>query len=82
MTGELFLASTNELMHAFDYTDAVSKVVIDLSGAHVWHSSAVATLDAVTAKFASRGVEAEIIGLNPRSEQLHTKLSGQLTGSH
>ncbi|RDI32202.1 SulP family inorganic anion transporter [Lentzea flaviverrucosa] len=82
VTGELFFASTNELMHAFDYTDTVSKVVVDLSRAHVWDSSAVATLDAVTAKFAARGVEAEIIGLNPRSEQLHATLSGQLTGSH
>lgn len=82
VTGELFFASTNELMHAFDYTDTVSKVVVDLSGAHVWDSSAVATLDAVTAKFTSRGVEAELIGLNPDSEHLHTRLSGQLTGSH
>jgi SulP family sulfate permease len=82
ITGELFFASTNELMHAFDYADTVSKVVIDLSAAHVWDSSAVATLDAVTAKFTSRGIEAEIIGLNPDSLHLHTKLSGQLTGSH
>ncbi|MFC3897067.1 STAS domain-containing protein [Lentzea rhizosphaerae] len=69
-------------MHSFDYTDIVSKVVIDLSDAHVWDSSAVATLDAVTAKFSSRGIETEIVGLNPHSEHLHTKLSGQLTGSH
>ena len=82
VTGELFFASTNELMHAFDYADTVSKVVVDLSDAHVWDSSAVATLDAVVAKFASRGVDAEIIGLNQHSEQLHTKLSGQLAGSH
>ena len=82
VTGELFFASTNELMHAFDYADTVSKVVIDLTGAHVWDTSAVATLDAVIAKFTSRGVEAELVGLNPHSERLHTKLSGQLTGSH
>lgn len=82
VTGELFFASTNELMHAFDYADTVSKVVIDLSDAHIWDSSAVATLDAVTAKFTSRGIEAEIIGLNQHSKHLHTKLSGQLTGSH
>ncbi|WP_329793990.1 SulP family inorganic anion transporter [Lentzea sp. DG1S-22] len=82
VTGELFFASTNELMHAFDYTDTVSKVVIDLSDAHIWDSSAVATLDAVTTKFTSRGIDTEIIGLNPHSEHLHTKLSGQLTGSH
>ncbi|MGI5498817.1 SulP family inorganic anion transporter [Lentzea sp. CA-135723] len=79
VTGELFFASTNELLHVFDYGDTVSKVVIDLSAAHVWDSSAVATLDAVTAKFASRGVEVEIVGLNPHSAQLHTRLSGQLT---
>jgi sulfate permease, SulP family len=82
VTGELFLASTNELMHSFDYTDTVFKVVIDLSDAHVWDSSAVATLDAVTAEFASRGIQAEIIGLNPHSEQPHTRLSGQLASSH
>ncbi|RAS64804.1 SulP family sulfate permease [Lentzea atacamensis] len=82
VTGELFFASSNELMHSFDYTDTVTKVVIDLSDAHVWDSSAVATLDAVTTKFTSRGIETEIIGLNPHSEQLHTKLSGQLAGSH
>jgi SulP family sulfate permease len=82
VTGELFFASTNELMHSFDYTDSVTKVVIDLSDAHVWDSSAVATLDAVTTKFTSRGIEAEIIGLNPHSEKLHSKLTGQLAGSH
>ncbi|WP_082404211.1 SulP family inorganic anion transporter [Saccharothrix sp. NRRL B-16348] len=82
LTGELFFASTNELMHSFDYAEDVDKVVVDLSGAHVWDSSAVATLDAVTAKFAARGVEVEIVGLNPHSEQLHSKLTGQLTGSH
>ncbi|SDF41427.1 sulfate permease, SulP family [Lentzea fradiae] len=82
VTGELFFASTNELVRAFDHTEDVAKVVIDLSGAHVWDSSAVATLDAVTAKFAARGVETEIVGLNAASEHLHAKLSGQLSGSH
>ncbi|WP_374202808.1 SulP family inorganic anion transporter [Saccharothrix sp. S26] len=82
VTGELFFASTNELMHSFDYTDSVTKAVIDLSDAHVWDSSAVATLDAVTTKFAARGIDAEIIGLNAHSEQLHSKLTGQLAGSH
>ncbi|MGW0523545.1 SulP family inorganic anion transporter [Crossiella sp. NPDC003009] len=83
VTGELFFASSNELMHAFDYTDTQTRtVVIDLSGAHVWDTSAVATLDAVSAKFAARGIEAEIVGLNPHSEQLHRKLTGQLASSH
>ncbi len=82
LTGELFFASTNELVHAFDYADPTSKVVIDLTDAHVWDSSAVATLDAVVAKFAARGVTAEIVGLNDDSEALHTGLTGQNVGAH
>jgi sulfate permease, SulP family len=82
VTGELFFASTNELVHAFDYTDPTPRVLIDLTDAHVWDSSAVATLDAVVAKFAVRGVTAELIGLNTQSEALHTRLTGQMTGAH
>ena len=82
VTGELFFASTNELVHAFDYTDPTPEVVIDLTDAHVWDSSAVATLDAVVAKFHARGVHAEVIGLNPHSEQLHTRLTGRLGSGH
>ena len=82
VTGELFFASTNELVHAFDYADPTPEVVIDLTDAHVWDSSAVATLDAVQAKFHARGVEATIVGLNPHSEALHSRLTGRLASSH
>jgi SulP family sulfate permease len=82
VTGELFFASTNELVHSFDYVDTVRKVVIDLTDAHVWDSSAVATLDAIVLKFAARGIAAEVVGLNTHSEALHTRLTGQMAGSH
>ena len=83
VTGELFFASTNELVHAFDYTDdEATSVVIDLVDAHVWDSSAVATLDAVVAKFDAHGITAEIVGLNAHSSELHTRLSGHLASSH
>ncbi len=82
ITGELFFASTNELVHSFDYADPVPRVVIDLTDAHVWDTSAVATLDAVVAKFAARGVDAEIIGLNTHSAHLHERTTGQLNGAH
>jgi SulP family sulfate permease len=45
VTGELFFASTNELVHAFDYFEDTARVIIDLTDAHVWDSSAVAVLD-------------------------------------
>jgi SulP family sulfate permease len=82
VTGELFFASTNELVHAFDYSCPAPRMVIDLTDAHVWDSSAVATLDAIVDKYARRGVEVEIVGLNAHSEALHTRLTGQLVGSH
>ena len=64
VTGELFFASTNEMVHPFDYFEPTPNVVIDLSDAHVWDSSAVAVLDTIVDKFARHGTHAEIIGLN------------------
>jgi SulP family sulfate permease len=82
VTGELFFASTNELVHAFDYADPTPHVLIDLTDAHVWDSSAVATLDTIVARFSARGVTAEVVGLNSHSQALHTRLTGQMTGAH
>jgi SulP family sulfate permease len=82
VTGELFFASTNELVHSFDYTDPTPNVVIDLTDAHVWDSSAVATLDAVVAKYAARGIAAQVVGLNEHSERLHSRLTGQQLVAH
>lgn len=79
VTGELFFASTNELVHSFEYAEIAKRVVIDLTDAHVWDFSAVATLDAIEHKFEARGIEVEIIGLNEHSHALHTRLTG-LTG--
>ncbi len=83
VTGELFFASTNDLVHAFDYGSVeTERVEIDLSGARVWDTSAVASLDAVVAKFAERGIEAELIGLNRHAESLHARTSGTLSVGH
>ena len=78
--GELFFASTNDLVHSFDY-DAVKmeRVEIDLSNARIWDTSAVAALDAVVAKFAERGIECELIGLNRHAERLHSNVSGKVS---
>jgi SulP family sulfate permease len=77
VTGELFFASTNTLAHSFDY-DAVQvdRVEIDLSNARIWDSSSVVALDAVVAKFAERGIEAHLVGLNRHAEQLHQRTTG------
>ncbi|HEX2144980.1 MAG TPA: SulP family inorganic anion transporter [Glycomyces sp.] len=82
VTGQLFFASSNDLVHFFDYDGDPDEVVIDLTDAHVWDASAVSALDAVTGKYASRGKTVEIIGLNRPSAELHDELSGNFTGGH
>ncbi|MEV8565626.1 SulP family inorganic anion transporter [Streptomyces sp. NPDC051322] len=81
VSGELFFASSNDLVTRFDYAGDPDQVVIDLTAAHIWDASSVAALDAVTAKYRERGKSAEIIGLNQPSADLHRTLSGELTGS-
>ena len=78
----MFFASTNDLVHSFDY-DAVrvKQVEIDLTDARVWDTSAVVALDAVVAKFAERGIEAELVGLNRHAADLHGRTSGRI-GTH
>ncbi|MEV0965885.1 MULTISPECIES: SulP family inorganic anion transporter [unclassified Streptomyces] len=82
VTGELFFASSNDLVGQFDYAADPDRVVIDLSGAHIWDASSVAALDAIETKYAQRGKTIEIVGLNRPSARIHEKLSGELTGSH
>jgi len=83
VTGELFFASTNDLVHAFDY-DAVKvkRVELDLTDARIWDTSAVVALDAVVAKFAERGIEAHLVGMNRHAEYLHARASGKVNGGH
>jgi SulP family sulfate permease len=80
--GELFFASSNDLVHRFDYPNDPGSVVIDLSAAHIWDASSVAALDAITTKYAARGTTVDIVGLNEASAALHGSLAGKLTAGH
>ncbi len=78
--GELFFASSNDLVGQFDYNQDPDEVVIDMSESHVWDASSVAALDAVTTKYARRGKTVRIHGLNEPSGHMHDRLTGQLSG--
>lgn len=80
--GELFFASSNDLVHQFDYTGDPANIVIDMSDTHIWDASTVAALDAVTTKYAAKGKKVEITGLNSASVARHRQLSGHLTAAH
>ncbi|MEQ4546258.1 SulP family inorganic anion transporter [Nocardioides kribbensis] len=81
VTGALFFASSNDLYRQFDYVGDPARVVIDLSESHVWDASTVASLDAITTKYAAKGKRADIVGLNEASAERHERLTGRL-GSH
>ena len=76
--GQLFFASSNDLVYAFDYTLDTQRVVVDMTEAEVWDASTVATLDAVQKKYADRGIEVEFRGLEGASAQRLNRLSGRL----
>ncbi|WP_457134600.1 SulP family inorganic anion transporter [Mycobacteroides abscessus] len=82
VTGELFFASSNDLVYQFDYTGDPNHVVIDMTDSHIWDASTVASLDAITTKYHARGKHVEIIGLNQDSAARHDRLTGQLGDSH
>ena len=76
--GQLFWASSNDLVYRFDYNDDAGHIVIDLSQAEIWDASTVATLDAIQQKFQSRGRVVDIIGLDGQSKYRLDRLSGKL----
>jgi SulP family sulfate permease len=73
--GQLFFASSENFTAAFDFKEALEKVIIDVSNAHIWDITSVAALDMVVLKFRREGAETEIIGLNEASETILGKLA-------
>jgi SulP family sulfate permease len=73
--GQVFFASADDFTAAFNFKEALEKVTIDVSRAHIWDISSVAALDMVVLKFRREGAEVEIIGLNEASETIVDKLA-------
>ena len=76
--GPLFFASSNDLVEQFSYADDPPRVVVDLTGSHVWDASSVAALDAVESKYVKHGATVELVGLNAHSRYFHGRLTGAL----
>ncbi len=67
ISGQVFFASADRFIAAFDYKEVIEKVRIDVSRAHFWDITAVSALDKVVIKFRREATEVEIIGLNEAS---------------
>ena len=73
--GQLFYGSVEDFMNAFDFREALERVVIDVSAAHIWDISSVQALDMAVLKFRRDGAEVEIRGMNTASETLVDRLA-------
>ncbi|WP_193370244.1 SulP family inorganic anion transporter [Pelagibius marinus] len=73
--GQVFFASAEDFTAAFDFKEALEKVTIDVSRAHIWDISSVAALDMIVLKFRREGAEVEIVGLNRASETIVDRLA-------
>lgn len=65
--GQVFFASADRFVDAFDVKEPLANVVIDLSRAHFWDITAVGALDKVVLKFRSAGTQVDLVGLNKAS---------------
>ena len=73
--GQLFFASVEDFMKAFDFREAPERVTIDVTRAHIWDISSVAALDMAVLKFRREGAEVDILGMNEASETIVDRLA-------
>ena len=76
--GQVFFASADMFIDAFDFREATGmSVLIDLSQAHFWDITAVAALDKVVQRFKAHGIAVEVTGLNEASATLMERLDSR-----
>ncbi len=68
--GQIFFASAERFVGAFDFAKPASKVVIDVSKAHLWDITAVGALDKVVMKFRQAGTDVQVLGFNDASAEM------------
>ena len=73
--GQLFFASVEDFVDAFDYEVKDMKITIDFTEAHVWDDSAVGAIDKVILKYKDNGNHVVIHGLNESSKKMVEKLA-------
>ena len=70
VVGQIFFASSEAFLGAFDFKEVVAKVRIDVSRAHFWDITAVSALDKTVLRFRREGTDVEVVGMNEASATL------------
>lgn len=86
--GQIFFASSEIFLRAFDFETPKREVVIDLTHAHFWDITSIGALDKAVLKFRKAGASVEVIGLNEASATMvdrfaiHDKAGGAPASLH
>ncbi|WP_182118713.1 SulP family inorganic anion transporter [Acidovorax sp. FHTAMBA] len=75
VVGQVFFASSEAFIAAFDFKEVVPRVRIDVSRAHFWDITAVSALDKAVLKLRREGTEVEVVGMNEASATLVDRFS-------
>ncbi len=70
VSGQIFFASVDRFVRAFQVEETASNVLIDMTGAHFWDISAVGALDKIVARLRREGRVVEMIGYNRASADI------------
>jgi len=73
--GQLFFASADDFLDAFDFSEPLKRVRIDLTRAHIWDLSGVTAIDKAVLKLRRAGAEVDVVGLNDASATIMDKLA-------
>lgn len=73
--GQLFFASSNDVVFSFNYTDPAKTIEIDVSEAEVWDSSAASALESIAYKYRQRGKHVQVVGATGASLERLRRLS-------
>jgi len=67
VSGQVFFASADRFVSAFDFRESLDRVTIDVSRAHFWDITAIHALDKIVLKFRRDATAVDIIGMNEAS---------------
>lgn len=71
--GQIFFATSERFVNAFDFKEDIDKAIIDVTHAHFWNITSVSALDKVVIKFRREGIDVAIKGMNDATETLVDK---------
>ena len=73
--GQIFFASAENFIHAFDFAEQADQIIIDVSAAHLWDITAVGALDKTVLKYRRAGIQVDVIGFNQASAEMVDKFA-------